>query len=485
MDPMPAPVQFKQSLNRFDATMVVAGSMIGSGIFIVSSDMARTLGGGGWLLAAWVLGGILTIVAAVSYGELAGMFPKAGGQYVYLREAFNPFVSFLYGWTMFAVIQTGTIAAVAVAFAKYTSYFIPIFGEKTILLDLGFFQFKGSQLLGILLVVFLTWLNVQGVKTGKIVQSTFTTAKLLALFGLIILGFLLGFSPEIWKANTADFWAAFSTTSGGAVTRLAGVAVLTAVGTAMVGSLFSSDAWNNVTFIAGEIKNPRRNLPFSLFVGTLIVCLLYVLTNVMFLGVLPLQGDPEGADVLARGIPFAESDRVAAAAAWMIFGASAAAIMSVLIMVSTFGCNNGLILAGARLYYAMAQDGLFFKKAGTLNRNAVPQFGLWAQCVWTCVLCLSGTYGQLLNYLIFAALLFYVLTIAGIFILRKKRPDAERPYRAWGYPVVPLLYIVVASLIALILLFFKSEDTVPGLIIVLLGIPVYFLIHRRKRTNEE
>ena len=477
-----APTEFKQSLNRFDATMVVAGSMIGSGIFIVSADMVRTLGGGGWLLLAWVLAGILTMLAALSYGELAGMFPKAGGQYVYLREAYNPLIGFLYGWTMFAVIQTGTIAAVAVAFAKFTSYFIPFFGEKNVLLDLGDFHFKGSQLLGILLVIFLTWLNAQGIKTGKWVQSTFTTAKLLALFGLIVLGFLIGFNAETWAANTADFWAAFSTSPEGSVTTLAGTAILTAVGAAMVGSLFSSDAWNNVTFIASEVKNPRRNLPLALFFGTLAVSLLYILANIMYLGVLPLHGDPAATDVIPRGIAFAESDRVATAAAWMIFGGSAAAIMSGLIMVSTFGCNNGLILAGARLYYAMAKDGLFFKKAGELNRNAVPQFGLWAQCVWTCVLCLSGTYGDLLDYTIFAALLFYVLTIAGIFLLRKKMPDAERPYRAWGYPVAPVFYILVASAIALILLFFKSENTVPGLVIVLAGIPVYFLIHRKKRA---
>ena len=482
MEPTTTPTQFKQSLNRFDATMVVAGSMIGSGIFIVSADMARTVGGGGWLLLAWVLAGILTMLAALSYGELAGMFPKAGGQYIYLREAFNPLVGFLYGWTMFAVIQTGTIAAVAVAFAKFTSYFIPFFGEKNVLLDLGDFHFKGSQLLGILMVIFLTWLNAQGIKTGKWVQSTFTTAKLLALFGLIVLGFLIGFNAETWAANTADFWAAFSTSPEGSVTALAGTAIFTAVGAAMVGSLFSSDAWNNVTFIASEVKNPRRNLPLALFFGTLAVSLLYILANIMYLGVLPLHGDPAATDVIPRGIAFAESDRVATAAAWMIFGGSAAAIMSGLIMVSTFGCNNGLILAGARLYYAMAKDGLFFKKAGELNRNAVPQFGLWAQCVWTCVLCLSGTYGDLLDYTIFAALLFYVLTIAGIFLLRKKMPDAERPYRAWGYPVAPVFYILVASAIALILLFFKSENTVPGLVIVLAGIPVYFLIHRRKRA---
>lgn len=454
--------------------------MIGSGIFIVSADIVRTMGGGGWLLLAWALAGVLTLVAAVSYGELAGMFPKAGGQYVYLRQAFNPLIAFMYGWTMFSVIQAGTIAAVAVAFAKFSSYFIPFFSEKNILFDLGSFQFKGSQLLGILSVIFLTWLNVQGVRAGKAVQTTFTTAKLVALFGLILLGFLIGFKSEIWAANTKDFWSSFSTSGSGSYAPLYGLAVITALGTAMVGSLFSSDAWNNVTFIAAEIKDPRRNIPLSLFLGTLIVSVLYFITNVMYLGVLPFQGDPQGADVLSRGIAFAESDRVGTAAAWMIFGSPAAAIMSVLIMVSTFGCNNGLILAGARLYYAMAQDGLFFKKAATLNRNAVPQFGLWAQCIWASVLCLSGTYGDLLDYTIFAALLFYILTIAGIFLLRKKQPDAERPYRAWGYPFAPLLYIISASAIALILLFYKSENTVPGLVIVLLGIPVYYLINREK-----
>ena len=471
-----SPPQFSRSLTRLDATMLVAGSMIGSGIFIVSADIARSTGGAGWLLVVWALTGLLTIIAALSYGELAGMFPKAGGQYIYLREAYNPLVAFLYGWTMFTVIQAGTIAAVGVAFAKFTSYFIPFFGEKNVLFNVGSFEFKGSQLLGICMIVFLTWLNVQGVKLGKLVQTTFTSAKLVALFGLIVLGFLIGFKQEVWAANTADFWSTFSTAADGSTTPLFGLAILTALGVAMVGSLFSSDAWNNVTFIAGEIKDPRRNIPLSLFFGTLTVCSLYLLANIMYLGVLPLHGSPDGADVVSKGIAFAESDRVGTAAAWMIFGGSAAAIMSALIMVSTFGCNNGLILSGARLYYAMSEDGLFFKKAKELNRNAVPQFGLWAQCAWASLLCLSGTYNDLLDYTIFAALLFYVLTIAGIFLLRKKMPAAERPYRAWGYPIAPLLYILVASAIAIVLLVYKSENTVPGLVIVLLGVPIYYWI---------
>ena len=469
---------FKQSLSLTDATMLVAGSMIGSGIFIVSADVTRNLGSSGWMLLAWILAGVLTLIAALSYGELAGMFPKAGGQYVYLREAFNPLIAFMYGWTMFTVIQAGTIAAVAVAFAKFTAYFIPWFGEDNILYSIGSWNFKGSQVLAILSIIVLSGINLRGVNLGKVVQTSFTLAKLIAIFGLIILGLTLGFNPEIFNSNFTLSWNAMHW-DGTTFSSISGMALVLALGGAMVGTLFSSDAWNNVTFIAGEIKDPSKNIPKSLFFGTLIVTVIYLLTNVTYLGLLPLQGDPAGADVVSKGIAFATNDRVGTAAASLIFGVSAAAIMSILIMVSTFGCNNGLILSGSRLYYAMAKDNLFFPKAGTLNKNAVPGFGIKAQAIWASALCLTGTYGALLDYTIFAALLFYILTIAGIFRLRKMQPDAVRPYKAFGYPVLPIIYIIFAAAIAFILLIDKTENTLPGLFIVLLGIPVYYIVKKK------
>lgn len=469
---------FKQSLKLTDATMLVAGSMIGSGIFIVSADVSRSLGSSGWMLLAWVIAGALTLIAALSYGELAGMFPKAGGQYVYLREAYNPLIAFLYGWTMFTVIQAGTIAAVAVAFAKFTSYFIPWFGEDNILFSAGSWNFKGSQLLAIVSILVLSAINLRGVNMGKIVQTSFTLAKLIAIFGLILLGLTLGFNPEVFSNNFTDMWNA-QHWNGSAFEAISGNALILALGGAMVGTLFSSDAWNNVTFIAGEIKDPSKNIPKSLFFGTLIVTIIYLLTNMTYLALLPLQGDPTTADVVSNGISFAINDRVGTAAASLIFGASAAAIMSVLIMVSTFGCNNGLILSGSRLYYAMAKDNLFFPKAGQLNENAVPAFGIKAQAIWASALCLTGTYGALLDYTIFAALLFYILTIAGIFRLRKTQPDTFRPYKAFGYPVLPILYIIFAAAIAFILLIDKTDNTLPGLLIVLLGIPVYYVVKKK------
>jgi len=469
---------FKQSLKLTDATMLVAGSMIGSGIFIVSADVSRSLGSSGWMLLAWVIAGALTLIAALSYGELAGMFPKAGGQYVYLREAYNPLIAFLYGWTMFTVIQAGTIAAVAVAFAKFTSYFIPWFGEDNILWSVGSWNFKGSQVLAIVSILVLSAINLRGVNMGKIVQTSFTLAKLIAIFGLILLGLTLGFNPEVFSNNFTDMWNA-QYWNGNAFEAISGNALILALGGAMVGTLFSSDAWNNVTFIAGEIKDPSKNIPKSLFFGTLIVTIIYLLTNMTYLALLPLQGDPNSSDVIAKGIAFATTDRVGTAAASLIFGASAAAIMSVLIMVSTFGCNNGLILSGSRLYYAMAKDNLFFPKAGHLNENAVPAFGIKAQAIWASALCLTGTYGALLDYTIFAALLFYILTIAGIFRLRKTQPDTFRPYKAFGYPVLPVLYIIFAAAIAIILLVDKTDNTLPGLLIVLLGIPVYYVVKKK------
>jgi APA family basic amino acid/polyamine antiporter len=474
--------QMKRELGLFDATLLVVGSMIGSGIFIVSADIGRQIGSPGYLLLVWLVTGLLTMVGALSYGELAGMMPKAGGQYVYLREAYNPLTGFLYGWTFFLVIQTGTIAAVAIAFAKFTAVLLPWFSPQNILIQLGSFGISSNQLLAMASIILLTYLNVQGVKTGKYVQLIFTVAKIAALLGLILLGIFVGKNALAMDANFSNFWTPFATqvADGRIVSRenLTGMGLLIAFGLAMVGSLFSSDAWNNVTFTAGEIKNPKRNLPLSLFFGTLTVTLVYLLANLAYIFMLPVSGDPAATDVISRGIQFAAEDRVGTAAAQQIFGNPAVVIMAVFIMISTFGCNNGLIMAGARVYYAMAKDGLFFRKAADLNQHSVPGFALVIQGVWTCLLCLSGTYGLLLDYVIFAALLFYVITVASVFVLRRTAPNAERPYKAFGYPLVPALYVVVASAICLDLLVFKSTTSWAGMVIVALGIPVYYLMKR-------
>jgi APA family basic amino acid/polyamine antiporter len=470
--------EFKRILGLFDSTMIVVGSMIGSGIFIVSADIARTVGSPGYLLMTWVITGLVTVAAALSYGELAGMMPRAGGQYVYLREAYNPLVGFLYGWTLFLVIQTGTIAAVGVAFAKFTAVFIPSLGESNVLFTAFGLRVSAAQLLAIAMIALLTWLNLRGLRTGKLIQDVFTIAKTAALLGLILAAVAWGANDFAITANFSDFWSASWTRVGKggglSVESLGGISILAAIGVAMVGSLFSSDAWNNITFTAGEVINPKRNIPLSLALGTGIVTALYLAANLAYILVLPVTGSPEGADVIARGIQFAAGDRVATAVVSTIFGGAAAAIMAALIMVSTFGCNNGLILSGARVYYAMALDGLFFRKTGALNKKAVPAFALVIQSAWACILCLSGTYGDLLDYVIFAVLIFYILTIIGIFILRKKRPDAERPYKAFGYPVVPALYVLATTALCVDLLVLKPAYTWPGLIIVLLGIPVYY-----------
>lgn len=474
---------FIRGLGLLDSTMIVAGSMIGSGIFIVSADIARQVGSAGWLLSVWVITGVLTLAAALSYGELAAMMPRAGGQYVYLREAYSPFWAFLYGWTLFLVIQTGTIAAVAVAFARFLGVLVPQISEERKFFEYGRLTLSPTQLVAIAVIVFLSWTNSRGLKTGKIVQNVFTVAKIAALILLIALGLLVGRNAEAIAVNFRDFWSATFTQpiARGAnqytTTPLEGMGLLLALGTAMVGSLFASDAWNNITFTAGEVKNPRRTLPLSLTLGVGLVSVLYVLANVSYLCVLPLRGDPNGATALERGIQFAANDRVGTAAAEVIFGPSAAAIMAVLIMISTFGCMNGLILAGARVYYAMARDGLFFQSVGALNAHHVPANGLLVQCLWACLLAFSGTYSELLDYVIFAVLIFYILTIAGLFILRRKQPEAERPYRAFGYPWVPALYILAASFIALDLLISPKTraNTWPGLLIVLAGVPAYAL----------
>ena len=477
--------EFQRSLGLLDGTMLVAGGMIGSGIFIVSADCARMVGSSGWMLLLWLVTGAITITAALSYGELAGMMPKAGGQFVYIQRAYGQLPAFLYGWTVFAVIQTGTIAAVAVAFAKYTAYFFPALGPDHVLLELGRLKISASQLFAIAMIVLLTFVNSRGIQNGKVIQLVFTSAKLLALFALIVLGLAIGLKGDVFSQNWQNAWQATQTsqTNGTWSTiPIGGLALLMAFGTAIIGPLFSSDAWNNVTFIAGEMKNPRRNIPLSLLFGTCIVTGLYILANLAYLALLPLQGDPNATDVLGQGIQFAGggTDRVGTAAGSMIFGDLSAAIMAALIMVSTFGCNNGLILAGARVYYAMAQEGLFFKKAATLNDRDVPGFALAIQAIWASILCLSGTYGDLLDYCTFASLLFYIVTIGGIFILRRREPAAERPYKAFAYPFLPALYILVAGAICAILLITKPQNTWSGVFIVLLGVPVYFWQKKRK-----
>ena len=468
---------FKKSFGLLDATMIVAGSMIGSGIFIVSADITRNVGSAGWLIVVWLLTGFMTITAAVSYGELSGMFPKAGGQYVYLKEAYNPLAGFLYGWSFFAVIQTATIAAVGVAFSKFLAYMVPQVSEDLVAFTIGGLKISPAQLVSIGLIVFLTFINTLGVKGGKLIQTTFTVTKLLSLFGLIIFGLIM-MKGDVWDANWTDAWQirnlSVSADGQATFTPLIGTAILGAIAAAMVGSIFSSDAWNNVTFIAGEIKNPSRNIGLALFFGTLIVTIIYVTTNVMYTAVLPLNE-----------IASAEKDRVAVEASKVIFGPFGTVVIALLIMVSTFGCNNGLILAGARVYYTMAKDGLFFKPASSLNKFAVPQWALWFQCLIACAWSVSGKYGQLLDMISFVVVIFYVMTILGIFILRKKRPDAERPYKSFGYPVLPALYIIMGVAFCALLIVYKPQFTWPGLIIALAGIPLYYIaVATRKKTVE-
>ena len=455
---------FKPTLGLLDSTMIVAGSMIGSGIFIVSADITRNVGSAGWLIMVWLITGFMTLTAAMSYGELSAMFPKAGGQYVYLKEAFNPLAGFLYGWSFFTVIQTATIAAVGVAFSKFAAYLLPALSEKNILADLGFVQISAAQLVAIVLIILLTYINSRGIQNGKIIQTVFTATKLISLFGLIVFGFILAAKSEIWNANWSD---AFSMKGWNGETKswqdVIGMGMVGAVAASMVGSIFSSDAWNNVTFIAGEVKNPKRNIGLALFLGTLIVTVIYVATNLMYVSVLPMNE-----------IAFAENDRVAVTASHAIFGNAGTIVIAVMIMISTFGCNNGLILAGARVYNAMAIDKLFFKKAAALNKYAVPEYALWAQCIMASILCLSGKYGDLLDMISFVVVLFYAITIIGIFKLRKTRPDAERPYKAFGYPVLPAIYILLALVFCIFLIIFKPVYAGIGLGIVLLGIPVYY-----------
>lgn len=492
------PPEFEPQLGLFDATMLVTGTMIGSGIFIVSAGMSRELGSPGWLMVVWALTGLMTIFGALSYAELAAMMPHAGGQYVYLREAYGPLWGFLYGWTSFLVIQTGTIAAVAVAFSKFLGVIVPSLGAQNILyesqsLHLAIylpglaapifertkFTISAGQLVGVGVIVLLTWLNCRGVRYGKHVQNSFALAKSVALAGLIVVGLTFAASSQAISANTADVWGGISATpqftNAAALVGGSGwLAMLMVAGGAMVGSLFSADAWNNVTYSAGEVRNPRRNLPLALIAGVSFVTLLYMLCNLAYLCSLPLWGEAGAETVFGRGISHARDDRVGTAVLELVSPSLGAPLMSVAIMASTFGCANGLVLMGPRLYYAMARDGLFFASVGKLSRQGVPAVALILQGVWSCVLVFSGTYNELLDYVIFAALLFYALTVAALFVLRRTRPDAERPYRTLGYPIVPALYLVLCLLLMADLLIVKPVFTWPGLILVLMGIPVYF-----------
>jgi APA family basic amino acid/polyamine antiporter len=473
--------EFARGLGLFDSTMVVVGSMIGSGIFIVSAEMARNVGSPGWLLVAWLVAGILTVVGALSYGELAAMMPRAGGQYVYLREAFSPLWGFLYGWTLFLVIQTGTIAAVAVGFARYSGVLWPWIAEDHYLvapfhLSTGYaLSLSTTQLVGILMIALLTWSNSRGLEYGRIVQNIFTTTKAAAVVGLVVVGLLLGWNHAAVSENFGSLWArrGFTEISPGLAADTA-FGLFVAICVAQTGSLFSADAWNNITFTAGEVKDPRRNIPLSLALGTMLVIGLYLVANVAYLVTLPLQQ-----------IQNAPQDRVATATLDAVFPGAGAIIMAVGIMISTFGCNNGLILAGARAYFAMARDGLFFRRAGVLNRAKVPAWGLVLQGAWAALLVLPRTYNtstgkygnlysNLLDYVISAALIFYILTIAGVFRLRRTRPHVTRPYRAFGYPVVPALYLAGAATILMVLFVYRTATTWPGLIIVLLGLPVFY-----------
>lgn len=483
---------FIRGLGLLDSTMIVAGSMIGSGIFIVSADIARQVGSPGWLLVVWIVTGLLTMIGALSYGELAAMMPKAGGQYVYLREAFSPLWGFLYGWTLFLVIQTATIAAVAVGFAKFIGVLVPAISVENYLVEpirVGSssyaFSLSTAQLVGIIMIALLTWMNTRGLKLGKLVQNTFTFAKTGSLIALILLGLIIGLvsHPEIAAANFGDLWTVRGAlqdvdTWGWALKAVVPLSLFVGICVAQTNSLFSADAWNNITFTAGEVKDPKRNIPLSLALGTGLVITLYLLANLAYLVTLNFEAIQKVAD-----------DRVATATANVIFPGAGAVIMAVAIIISTFGCNNGLILAGARAYYAMAKDGLFFKSSVKLNKFHVPAWGLIIQGIWAAFYVLPRTvktaadgkvsygslYNDLLTYVISAALIFYILTIAGIFVLRKKQPDAERPYKAFGYPIVPGLYMIGAAVILVVLFVYQTTATWPGLLIVLTGVPVYFI----------
>ncbi len=502
------PTRLVQSLGLFSSTAIVIGSMIGSGIYIVDADIARGTDSPALYLGAWLVTAVMTLIGALSYGELAAMMPKAGGQYVYLRESLGPLWGFLFGWTLFLVIQTGTIAAVCVAFGKFLGVFFPSVSTTNWLwhiahvpairvgpMVLGNMEIgvNTANITGIAIVVFLAIANIFGVRLGALIQNVFTSAKAISLAALILLAFTVGVNATAWSANfgagLSQFWRnagwhSLHPVQVGVGGPIAFVNLFVILAVVQVGSLFSADAWNNVTFTAGEVKNPKRNLPLSLILGTGFVLTVYLLVSLAYLVVLPLHGDPNGATVMARGIQYASEDRVATAALGQVFHSGGALLMAAAILISTFGCANGMTLAGARVFYAMSQDGLFFKAVGKLHpKYKTPVAGLMIQGAWTVVLCVSGSYGQLLDYIIFAELVFYILTIAGLFVLRVKQPDAPRPYKALGYPVLPALYIVMAAWICIVLLRYKPQYTWPGLVLVLLGIPVYLFWSRSTRTR--
>jgi len=466
----------QKKLKLWDATMLVMGSMIGSGIFIVSSDMMRNLGSGYWLIAVWVITGIMTVAAAISYGELSAMFPKAGGQYTYITEIFGKMTGFLYGWGLFAVIQTGTIAAVAMAFGKFTAYLIPALNDSAPIFQSGTFRITWVQILAIVVILLLTFINTRGVKNGKLLQNLFTTSKILALLGIILFGFLL-IKDSNWTQNMSFGWSGFQNFGREVGNDLvstgwqpiSGVTLLGGIAAAMVGSVFSSVAWENVTFVSGEIENPKKNVVKSMVLGTIVVMVLYMLVNFVYLNALDRDG-----------IAFADKNRPAVAASEVIFGNLGTVIMAVLVMISTFGCINGLVLAGARVFQTMAKDGLFFRSATENNRFDVPEKSLWMQGIWACVLALSGQYGDLLDMISFVIVLFYMITVFGVIYLRIKKPEIERPYKTWLYPLTPVLYLIIGTAFCVLLIWFKPQYTWPGFLLILLGLPVYWFINRRK-----
>jgi len=474
-------VSSKRKLGLFDGAMLVMGSMIGSGIFIVSADIMRNLGSGYWLIVVWLITGVMTVAAAISYGELSSMFPKAGGQYTYLKETFGKMMGFLYGWGLFAVIQTGTIAAVAVAFGKFTAYLIPALNDAAPIFQSGGYKITWIQILAIVVILLLTYINTKGVEGGKLLQNVFTGSKIVALIGLIVLGFLL-VKSNFWSENMSYGWGAFNnlkTDGSGNLLKsgwesISGMAILGGIAAAMVGSVFSSVAWENVTFVSGEIENPKRNVVRSMVLGTTAVMILYLLVNFVYLNALNREG-----------IAFAPNDRVAVVVSEQIFGSGIGTIvMAVLVMISTFGCVNGIVLAGARVFQTMAKDGMFFKAALHNNKNGVPAKSLWMQGIWAAVLCLSGQYGNLLDMISFVIVVFYMITVFGVIYLRIKKPDLERPYKTWLYPITPIIYLLIGAAFCILLLIYKQQYTWPGLIIVLLGLPIYLLINKKKEAAE-
>jgi len=457
----------EKKLKLWDAVMIVMGSMIGSGIFIVSADIMRNLGSGYWVIVVWLITAVMTVAAAISYGELSAMFPKAGGQYTYITEIFGKPMGFLYGWGMFTVIQTGTIAAVAVAFGKFTAYLVPSLNDAAPIFQSGDFKITWIQILAIFVILFLTFVNTKGVQFGKILQNVFTSSKIIALLGLIFLGFVL-ISQSNWSSNMSFGWDAFQNLKQTEWKSISGATVLGGIAAAMVGSVFSSVAWENVTFISGEIENPKKNVVKAMILGTSAVMILYLLVNFVYLNALDRDS-----------IAFAANDRVAVAAAEKMFGNAGTIIIAVLVMISTFGCVNGIVLAGARVFQTMAKDGLFLKSAVENNKNGVPAKSLWMQGIWASLLCLSGQYGDLLDMISFVIVLFYMITVFGVIYLRIKKPELERGYKTFLYPFTPILYLVIGTGFCILLFIYKPQYTWPGLGLILIGLPVYFFINKK------